>query len=258
MTTTVDQQEASRNGGPAARHVPIAILGAGFGGLGMAIRLKQEGVEDFIVFERDTDVGGTWWANSYPGCQCDIPSHLYSYSFAPNPEWTRTYPLQEELGRYARDCATRFGVLDHVRLGCEVSGAQWDEAANRWRIETSDGRVHRRRADRRARVSQRAVDPGAARARDLCGHRSSTRRAGTTTTTSRGRRVAVLGTGASAIQAVPRLQPIVEHLGVFQRTPPWVMPHRDRPDHRLRASHLPALPGAPARWCAPGSTGAGS
>ena len=77
----------------------------------MAIRLKQEGIDDFIVFERDTDVGGTWWANSYPGCQCDIPSHLYSYSFAPNPEWTRTYPLQEELGRYARDCATRFDVL---------------------------------------------------------------------------------------------------------------------------------------------------
>ena len=139
VTTTVDQQEASRNGGSASRHVPIAILGAGFGGLGMAIRLKQEGVDDFIVFERDTDVGGTWWANSYPGCQCDIPSHLYSYSFAPNPNWTRTYPLQEELGRYARDCATRFGVLDHIRLGCEVSGAQWDEAANRWRIETSDG-----------------------------------------------------------------------------------------------------------------------
>ncbi len=257
VTTTVDQQEASRNGGPAARHVPIAILGAGFGGLGMAIRLKQEGVEDFTVFERDTEVGGTWWANSYPGCQCDIPSHLYSYSFAPNPEWTRTYPLQEELGRYARDCATRFGVLDHVRLGCEVSDAQWDEAANRWRIETSDGEFT---------ADVLIAAPGFLSEPSIPALPGLETFAGPVFHTARwnhdhdlrGRRVAVLGTGASAIQAVPRLQPIVEHLGVFQRTPPWVMPHRDRPITNLRASHLPALPGAPARWCAPGSTGAGS
>jgi cation diffusion facilitator CzcD-associated flavoprotein CzcO len=228
VTTTVDQQEASRNGGPAARHVPIAILGAGFGGLGIAIRLKQEGVDDFIVFERDTEVGGTWWANSYPGCQCDIPSHLYSYSFAPNPNWTRTYPLQEELGRYARDCATRFGVLDHIRLGCEVIGAQWDEAANRWQIETSDGQFT---------AGVLIAAPGFLSEPSIPALPGLETFAGTTFHTARwnhkhdlsGRRVAVLGTGASAIQAVPRLQPAVEHLGVFQRTPPWVMPHRDRP-----------------------------
>jgi len=97
-------------------HVRVAILGAGFAGLGMAIRLKQEGVEDFVVLEKDSDVGGTWWANTYPGCQCDIPSHLYSFSFAPNPDWTRTYPLQPELRDYLRRTAEDFGVYDHVRL----------------------------------------------------------------------------------------------------------------------------------------------
>jgi cation diffusion facilitator CzcD-associated flavoprotein CzcO len=228
MTATVENEQASRNGGPAGRHSPIAILGAGFGGLGMAIRLKQEGIDDFVVLERDTEVGGTWWANSYPGCQCDIPSHLYSYSFAPNPDWTRTYPLQEELGRYARDCAERFGVIDHVRLGCEVIGAQWDEEATRWRIETSDGEFT---ADVLVAAPGFLSEPSIP---DLPGLGSFQ---GEVFHTARwnhdhdltGRRVAVLGTGASAIQTVPAIQPIVGHLSVFQRTPPWVLPHRDRP-----------------------------
>ena len=93
----------------------VAIVGAGFGGLGMAIRLKQEGIDDFVLIERGADVGGTWWANSYPGCQCDIPSNLYSFSFAPNPDWTRAYPLRDEILEYLRDCAERFGVLPHTR-----------------------------------------------------------------------------------------------------------------------------------------------
>ena len=99
----------SSNGGPVPRHTRIGILGAGFGGLGLAIRLKQAGINDFVVWERDPEVGGTWWANTYPGCQCDIPSHLYSFSFAPNPEWTRTYPLQPEIQEYLRECTDRFG-----------------------------------------------------------------------------------------------------------------------------------------------------
>jgi cation diffusion facilitator CzcD-associated flavoprotein CzcO len=227
MTVTSAHHPAVTNGSVAA-HFPIAILGAGFGGLGMAIRLKQEGIEDFVVFERDTEVGGTWWANSYPGCQCDIPSHLYSYSFAPNPDWTRTYPLQEELGRYARATAERFGVVDHIRLGCEVAGAQWDEDSQRWRIETSDGEFT---ADVLVAAPGFLSEPSVP---SLPGLESF---AGAVFHTARwnhdhdltGRRVAVLGTGASAIQTVPAIQPIVGHLSVFQRTPPWVMPHRDRP-----------------------------
>jgi cation diffusion facilitator CzcD-associated flavoprotein CzcO len=125
--------------GAARRHARIGILGAGFGGLGMAIRLKQAGIEDFVIWERDDEVGGTWWANTYPGCQCDIPSHLYSFSFAPNPNWTRTYPLQPELKRYLRECTDRYGVCDHVRLGCEVTAAEWDESKEAWKVETTQG-----------------------------------------------------------------------------------------------------------------------
>src|SRR5438093_2131308 len=142
MLQSPDQQaqEGRQDGdSPADRHFGIAILGAGFGGLGMAIRLRQGGVEDFVVFERDSDVGGTWWANSYPGCQCDIPSHLYSFSFAPNPEWSRTYPLQPELKDYLRDCTEQFGVREHIRLDCEVTSAEWDDHEGVWRVETAQG-----------------------------------------------------------------------------------------------------------------------
>src|SRR6185503_5762376 len=93
----------------------------------------------FVVLEKDSDVGGTWWANTYPGCQCDIPSHLYSFSFAPNPEWTRTYPLQPEIRDYLRDVSQRYDVRDHIHFGCEVTAADWDEAAGLWRLETTEG-----------------------------------------------------------------------------------------------------------------------
>jgi cation diffusion facilitator CzcD-associated flavoprotein CzcO len=227
-TMNASDQARATSGNGAAEHFQIAILGAGFGGLGMAIRLKQAGIEDFVVLERDADVGGTWWANTYPGCQCDIPSHLYSYSFAPNPEWTRTYPLQEELGRYARDCAERFGVVGHVRLACEVIDAQWDEGESVWRIETTQGPFTAEvLVSAQGFLSESKVP-------DLPGLDSFEGSAFHTAkwdhdTELAGKRVAVVGTGASAIQTVPAIQPVVGHLEVFQRTPPWVMPHRDRP-----------------------------
>src|ERR671936_3059550 len=126
--------EAARGGAPRLpREVDVAIVGAGFSGLGLAIRLRQRGEEDFIVLERAEDVGGTWWFNTYPGCACDIPSHLYSYSFAPNPAWTQTYSPQREIQTYLRRCAERFDVRRSIRFGCEVTGAEWDESASRWR-----------------------------------------------------------------------------------------------------------------------------
>lgn len=203
-------------------------MGAGFAGLGMAIRLKEEGIEDFVVCERDDDVGGTWWANTYPGCQCDIPSHLYSFSFAPNPDWSRTYPKQPELRDYLRRCAERFDVLDHVRLGCEVEAADWDEEAGVWRLQTAQGELAARTV---VAAPGGLSEPSTPR---LPGLESF---GGTSFHTARwnhehdlaGRRVAVIGTGASAIQVVPEIQPVVAHLDVFQRTPPWVVPHRDRP-----------------------------
>jgi cyclohexanone monooxygenase len=226
---------------PSSRHVRVAILGAGFGGLGTAIRLAQRGDDDFLVLERAADVGGTWWANTYPGCQCDIPSHLYSFSFAPNPNWTRTYPKQPELRDYLRATAERFGVYDRVRFNTEVTGAAWDDAASRWRIETSNGTYT-------ADLLVAAPGPlSAPSIPDLPGIDSF---AGTVFHTAtwnhdhdlRGRRVAVVGTGASAIQVVPEIAQLVEHLDVVQRTPPWVVPHRDRPITRLERALYRALP----------------
>ena len=144
-------------------------MGAGFGGLGMAIRLKQSGIEDFVVFERDAEVGGTWWANTYPGCQCDIPSHLYSYSFAQNSEWTRTYPLQPEIREYLRDCADRFGLRAHIRFQCPVERAEWDERGGRVADRHAGRPVLGADADRRARAAQRAVGSDASRAGGFSG-----------------------------------------------------------------------------------------
>lgn len=221
--------------------VEVAIVGSGFSGLGMAIRLKQEGIDDFVVLERGDDVGGTWHYNTYPGCACDVPSHLYSFSFAPNPGWSNTYSSQPEIHAYLRRCAERFGVRPHVRLGCEVTGAEWDEQARRWRIETTAGPVS-------ARVLVAGLGPLAEpKIPPVPGLESFQ---GTTFHSAswnhehdlRGRRVASIGTGASAIQLVPAIQPEVEQLYVVQRTPPWVVPHSSRPITRVEQRLYRALP----------------
>src|ERR671931_100084 len=110
-----------------AGHTRVAIVGSGFSGLGAAIRLKQEGENDFVILERAGDLGGTWRDNTYPGCQCDVPSHLYSFSFAPNPDWSRTFSHQPEIWDYLRDVAVRFGIRPHIRFGHEVLEAAWEE-----------------------------------------------------------------------------------------------------------------------------------
>ncbi|MFL6210581.1 MAG: flavin-containing monooxygenase [Pyrinomonadaceae bacterium] len=205
----------------------IAIIGSGFGGLGAAIRLKQQGIEDFIVFERATDVGGTWRDNSYPGCACDVQSHLYSFSFVPNPNWTRSYSPQPEIWAYLKRCAQDFGVLPHIRFRHELREAAWDETAQRWQLATSQG-------DYTAAVlvlaagalSEPALPdlPGLATFKGRTFHSARWDHDYDLT----GRRVAVVGTGASAIQFVPAIQPQVAKLHLFQRTPPWIMPRRER------------------------------
>jgi cation diffusion facilitator CzcD-associated flavoprotein CzcO len=225
------------------RHVRVGILGAGFAGLGTAIRLRQEGVEDFAVFEKGGEVGGTWWWNTYPGCQCDIPSHLYSFSFALNPEWSRTYPKQPELETYLRGCSERFGVRDKIRFNCEVKSAGWDDEAGVWRLETSDGEFT---ADVFVAAPGPLSEPSFPHLpgiHDFEGETFHTAR-WNRDADLRGKRVAVVGTGASAIQVVPEIQPLVERLTVFQRTPPWVVPHRDRPITRVEREvyrRVPAL-----------------
>src|SRR4051794_30044647 len=125
-------------------HTDIAIVGAGFGGLGAAIELDRNGFPDYVVIERSGDLGGTWSANTYPGCQCDVPSNLYSFSFARKHDWTHSYPEQPQILDYLHDCSRRFGVLPKVALGCELLEAEWDEGERRWRIGTSRGSLRAR------------------------------------------------------------------------------------------------------------------
>ena len=210
-----------------ATDVDVLIVGAGFSGLGMAIRLKQEGFDDFAVLERADDVGGTWQANTYPGCACDVPSHLYSFSFAPNPEWSQTYSLQPEIWDYLRDTAGRFDVLSHVRFGHSLTAADWDKEAGRWQVQTDQGPFS-------ARVFVPAMGPLAEPKKpevpgldDFEGAVFHSARWDHDHDLS-GERVASIGTGASAIQYVPSIQPEVEQLYAFQRTAPWIMPHSNR------------------------------
>ncbi|MET0973124.1 MAG: NAD(P)/FAD-dependent oxidoreductase [Thermoleophilaceae bacterium] len=221
----------------------LAIVGAGFGGLGMAIRLRQEGIEDFVLLERGDDVGGTWWANSYPGCQCDVPSNLYSFSFAPNPDWTRAYPLRDEIQAYLRDCAERYGVVPHMRLGCELLGATWVAGEQRWELETSQGPIAARVLVAAPGLLSEPFEPALPGLERFEGNAFHTARWDHDDDLT-GRRVAVIGTGASAVQVVPAIQPRVSRLTLFQRTPPWVAPHADHevtPRMREAYRRLPAL-----------------
>ncbi|MHA6757488.1 flavin-containing monooxygenase [Streptacidiphilus sp. PAMC 29251] len=209
-------------------HTRTAIIGAGFSGIAMAIRLKQSGDHDFVILEKAEDIGGAWYHNTYPGCRCDIPSHLYSYSFAPNPEWTQAYSSQPEILDYLRACVHRFDLGPHLRTGAGMHGAAWNEADCRWELDTAVGPVI---ADvvvcgvgplDEPKVPQL---PGIERFRGKTMHSARWDHDYDLT----GKRVASIGTGASAIQYVPEIQRQVEQLYVFQRTAPWVVPHRNHP-----------------------------
>jgi cation diffusion facilitator CzcD-associated flavoprotein CzcO len=195
----------------------------------MAIRLKQEGLHDFVILERAGDVGGTWRDNSYPGCACDVPSHLYSFSFAPNPNWSHIFARQQEILEYLRDCAERFGVLPHVRFDHEVTAAEWDDASDRWVLETTGGTYTANVVVAAAGpLSQPSIPklPGLERFGGTAFHSAQWDHDHDLS----GKRVAVIGTGASAIQFIPKIQPKVKQLHVFQRTPPWVL---GRPEHAI-------------------------
>ena len=221
----------SESGPPARddrRHARVAVIGTGFGGLGTAMRLKRQGVEDFVVLERAGEVGGVWRDNTYPGCACDVESHLYSFSFAPNPDWKHSFSRREEIWAYLRRCAEEFGVLPHVRFDTEVREAAWDAARQRWRLETSRGTFT---ASVLVAAAGSLSEPSVPKLKGLenFGGRAFHSARWDHDYDLRGRRVAVVGTGASAVQFVPEIQPAVERLYVFQRTAPWVVPRRDRP-----------------------------
>lgn len=223
--------------------IEIAIVGSGFSGLAMASRLKRSGRDDFAILERARDVGGTWRENTYPGCRCDVPSHVYSFSFAPNPDWTSTFSAQPEIRAYLRRVAADEGLVEHVRFGCEVESARWDAQARRWRLETSSGPLSARVLVAGAGPLHEPKLPAIPGLGDFEGtlfHSATWDHDHELD----GERVAVIGTGASSIQFVPQIQPRVSKLHLFQRTAPWVMPRRDRRLTRLeRAAYrrFPAL-----------------
>jgi cation diffusion facilitator CzcD-associated flavoprotein CzcO len=206
----------------------VAIIGSGFSGLAMAAELKRAGRDDFVILERAGDIGGTWRDNSYPGCACDVPSHLYSFSFAPNPDWSSTFSPQEEIHAYLRNVATDQGLLPHVRYGVEVEEAAWDDDDAVWRLRTSAGELEARSvASAAGPLSEPSIPdiPGLREFKGAVFHSATWDHDHDLT----GERVAVVGTGASAIQFVPQIQPQVSKLHLFQRTAPWIMPRPDRP-----------------------------
>jgi cation diffusion facilitator CzcD-associated flavoprotein CzcO len=214
----------------AGDHHRVVIIGAGFAGIGMAVRLRQQGI-DFLILEGQEDLGGTWLVNTYPGCQCDVPSVLYSLSFAPNPNWTRSFAPQGEIEEYVRSVADRFDIKRSIRFGHWVNSARWDTGDRRWALDTPHGTVT---ADvvvlGTGGLSSPALPdiPGIASFQGTLFHSARWRHDHQLS----GERVAVIGTGASSIQLVPQIQPEVEQLLVFQRTAPWVLPRRDRPFSR--------------------------
>jgi cation diffusion facilitator CzcD-associated flavoprotein CzcO/pimeloyl-ACP methyl ester carboxylesterase len=208
-------------------HVRVAIIGAGFGGLGAGARLAAAGISDFVILERAETVGGTWRDNTYPGCACDVPSHLYSFSFAPNPEWSHNYSRQPEILDYLKGVADRFGLRRHLWCRAEVTEARWDAEDGCWRLQTGRGPIAADvviaatgplSAPKVPAISGLEQFPGAVFHSARWDHSSSLT----------GMRVAVIGTGASAVQIVPAIQPQVGRLVLFQRTPAWVVPRGDR------------------------------
>jgi cyclohexanone monooxygenase len=212
---------------PGVRSVQVAIVGAGFGGIGAAIRLREAGFDDFVVFERASELGGTWRANTYPGCACDVPSHLYSYSFALNPDWSRFFAPQEEILAYLERVARDAGVEERIVYDAEVTAARWDADRRRWLLETKAGPCEAQCLVGAAGPLSEPAYPEIAGLHTFAGtmfhsaqwdHEHSLR----------GERVAVIGTGASAAQFVPQIQPQVAHMDVYQRTPGWIFPRNDR------------------------------
>ncbi|GAA3059426.1 flavin-containing monooxygenase [Streptomyces glomeratus] len=222
-------------------HVRVAVIGSGFGGLGAAVRLRREGVTDFVVLERASGVGGTWRDNSYPGCACDVPSHLYSFSFAPNPDWPRTFSGQEHIRAYLEHVTDVFGLRPHLRFDSEVKLMTWDDEKLHWAIETSSGPLT---ADVVVSATGPLSDPKLPAVPGLDGFPGRIFHSARwdQDLDLRGKRVAVIGTGASAIQIIPEIQPVVGRLTVFQRTPPWVMPRVDRDISGLERRLHRALP----------------
>lgn len=211
--------------------VQVAIIGAGFSGLGAAIKLQQNGFDDYVVLDRGADFGGTWRDNTYPGAACDVPSRLYSYSFAQNPEWSRSYSHQPEIHRYINSVAEKHEIRAHTRFGTEVVHAEWHDDESRWIIDTErDGKSEQIRAEIMVGAVGPLCEPNLPDIEGFDDYR------GKIVHSARwdhsidysDKKVAVIGTGASAIQLVPELAKTAARVDVYQRTAPWIVPRTER------------------------------
>ena len=214
------------DGTDVGRSRSIAVVGGGFGGVGAAVMLRRAGYQDVTVFERGERIGGVWHHNTYPGAACDVPSHLYEFSFDPNPRWSRRYAPQAEIQAYLEDVARRHGVLDRIRTSTEVKSARWDGERNRWVLQTTAGEHEADvllTACGQLSVPTVPPIPGLDSFEGPAFHTAQWRHDVDLT----GKRVAVVGTGCSAIQVVPAIQPIAERVDVYQRSPGWTFPKMD-------------------------------
>jgi cation diffusion facilitator CzcD-associated flavoprotein CzcO len=216
----------SKGNGSEPRSVKVAIIGAGFSGIAMGIDLKREGVDSFVIFDKAASIGGTWRENTYPGAACDAPSHLYQFSYELNPDWSHRYAPQAEILAYAERCVSKYGLSDHLSLGTAVTSVDFDKGTGVWRIETDKGswqaRVVVAACGQLSKPSYPRI-PGLDRFEGKWFHSARWDHDLDLT----GKRVAVVGTGASAIQFVPAIAPQVSRMHVFQRTPGWVLPKAD-------------------------------
>jgi cation diffusion facilitator CzcD-associated flavoprotein CzcO len=225
------------------QQVRVAVIGTGFAGIGAGIRLSQIGIDDYVLLERADAVGGTWRDNTYPGCGCDVPSHLYSFSFAPNPRWPRSFSRQPDIRQYLEDVTDRYGLRPHIRFNAEVLEAVWSDGERRWTIRTTNGTLTADFLITGAGPLSNAKIPDLPGLADFPGevfHSSQWNHEYDLT----GKRVAVIGTGASAIQFVPQIQPKVATLTLFQRTPPWILPRVDRALTSAEKAAFGHVPGA--------------
>ncbi len=212
-----------------AADVKVAILGAGFAGLCMGLRLKAQGESSFLILEKADRVGGTWRENVYPGAGCDIPSHLYSYSFAPNPDWPEVYSAQPDILAYIEGVVEQHDLAGHIRFGAEVAGATWDEAAGHWSISLADGASLTAEAFVTAwgQLNRPKLPPIEGR-EGFTGPAFHSAHWDASVDLA-GKRVAVIGNGASAIQFVPEVAKVAGQLTLFQRSPNWIVPRMNRP-----------------------------
>ena len=225
------------------------IIGTGFSGLGMAIKLNQLGMDNYILVERHGHVGGTWYANTYPGCACDVPSTLYSFSFEPNPKWSYYFSRQPEIAEYLEHCTDKYDIRRHIQFHTTVTELRWIEERQLWEVTTESNGTKKTFFGRSVVLGSGPLS-NASYPTDIAGIEQFEGQMCHTATWDksidfRNKRVAVIGTGASAIQAIPEIQQMgVSQLLVFQRTPPWTIPRVDRPLHQWEKNilrHFPLL-----------------